>query len=75
MRIVTGNVVRGENFLNRENIIAKAWDFIESDSHLLIAAPRRIWKTVIKISLGHWFMTDTSTITMIPVSIDTILPF
>jgi len=51
MRIVTGNAVRGEDFYNRENIIAKAWDFIESGSHLLIAAPRRIGKTSVMFYL------------------------
>ncbi|MFQ5825558.1 MAG: ATP-binding protein, partial [bacterium] len=45
MRIQTGNPVRGEDFFNREKLIAKAWDLIKSGSHILIAAPRRVGKT------------------------------
>ncbi|MFQ5769981.1 MAG: ATP-binding protein, partial [bacterium] len=45
MRIQTGSTVRGEDFFNREKLIAKAWDLIESGQHILIAAPRRVGKT------------------------------
>ncbi|MFZ2630324.1 MAG: AAA family ATPase [Desulfosalsimonadaceae bacterium] len=45
MKITAGPPARGENFFDRENIIQKAWDLIESGNHILIAAPRRVGKT------------------------------
>ncbi len=45
MKIRTGNPARGSDFFNRKNLIQKAWDLIESGSHILIAAPRRVGKT------------------------------
>lgn len=45
MRIQTGNPVSGDDFFKREYLIDKAWDLIESGSHILIAAPRRVGKT------------------------------
>ncbi len=51
MRIVAGNAVRGEDFFDRESVIKKAWDLIESGNHLLIAAPRRVGKTSVMFYL------------------------
>ena len=45
MKIQTGNPARGDDFFKRENVIEKAWDHLESGSHILIAAPRRVGKT------------------------------
>ena len=45
MKIQTGNPVRGKEFFVREGLIEKAWDYIESGNHILIAAPRRVGKT------------------------------
>lgn len=45
MKIQTGNPVRGDDFFKRENVIEQAWDHLESGSHILIAAPRRVGKT------------------------------
>ena len=51
MKIQTGNPVGGENFFDREKLIKKAWDLIESGSHILIAAPRRVGKTSLLVYL------------------------
>ncbi len=45
MKIQTGNPARGDDFFKRENVIEQAWDHLESGSHILIAAPRRVGKT------------------------------
>jgi DNA polymerase III delta prime subunit len=45
MRIQTGNPVSGKDFYKRDHLIEQAWDLIESGSHILIAAPRRVGKT------------------------------
>ena len=45
MKIQAGNTVRGQNYFKRDYLIEEAWDYIESGSHLLIAAPRRVGKT------------------------------
>ena len=45
MKIQTGNPARGDDFFKRENVIEQAWDYLESGSHILIAAPRRVGKT------------------------------
>jgi len=45
MKIQTGNPVRGDDFFKRENVIEQAWDYLNSGSHILIAAPRRVGKT------------------------------
>ena len=45
MKIQTGNPVRGDDFFKRENVIEQAWEHLESGSHILIAAPRRVGKT------------------------------
>ncbi len=45
MRIITGHPARGPDFFNRENLIEVVWEKIESGSHILIVAPRRVGKT------------------------------
>ncbi len=45
MRIKIGNPVSGKDFYKRDLLIEQAWDLIESGSHILIAAPRRVGKT------------------------------
>lgn len=45
MRNIVGQVVRGEDFFNRPQEIRRIWRSIESGSHLLISAPRRVGKT------------------------------
>lgn len=47
MKIRTGNPVRGDNFFKREILIEKLWDMIESESNILLVAPRRVGKTSI----------------------------
>jgi hypothetical protein len=44
MEITCGNVVRGHNFFNREELIAKIWQILKTDN-ILLAAPRRVGKT------------------------------
>lgn len=46
MNITIGNVVRGENFFDREKLIEKIWSTLETDN-VLLAAPRRVGKTSI----------------------------
>lgn len=47
MKIVVGQAVHGEDFWNRENELLDIWDAVESGSHILISAPRRVGKTSI----------------------------
>ena len=51
MKNSVGQAVRGENFWNRENELASIWDAIESGSHILLVAPRRVGKTSIMFNL------------------------
>lgn len=44
MQNVTGQVVEGENFFDREQEIARFWDGLAADN-LLLLAPRRVGKT------------------------------
>ena len=45
MQIKIGPVVKGENFYNRPQLIDGMWDAIESESNILLVAPRRVGKT------------------------------
>ena len=45
MKITTGQAARGENFFSRPILINKLWRKIESDSSIIISAPRRVGKT------------------------------
>ncbi len=45
MKIQIGNPVSGGNFFDRESLVKRAWELIESGAHVLIAALRRIGKT------------------------------
>ncbi len=47
MKIVVGQAVHGEDFWKREDELLDIWDAIESGSHILISAPRRVGKTSI----------------------------
>jgi AAA+ ATPase superfamily predicted ATPase len=42
-----GNPAVGENFFDRPCIIKELWDAVDANSHILIAAPRRVGKTSI----------------------------
>ncbi|MCB2361126.1 ATP-binding protein [Clostridium estertheticum] len=45
MKITTGQAARGENFFKRPILINKLWRKIDSDSSIIISAPRRVGKT------------------------------
>ena len=45
MKIITGQAARGENFFKRDILINKLWRKIDSDSSIIISAPRRVGKT------------------------------
>ncbi|WP_291632995.1 ATP-binding protein [Clostridium sp.] len=45
MKITTGQAARGENFFKRPILINKLWRKIESESSIIISAPRRVGKT------------------------------
>jgi len=47
MAIVVGQTVRGSDFWNREVEVGNIWDSINSGSHILLTAPRRVGKTSI----------------------------
>ena len=46
-----GQAVRGKDFWKRENELASLWSAIESGSHILLVAPRRVGKTSIMFNL------------------------
>ena len=50
MNIVIGNAARGEDFFDRQQLLANLWDALESDS-VLLAAPRRVGKTSVMLRL------------------------
>jgi len=69
MKIRTGNPVRGDNFFKREILIEKLWDMIESESNILLVAPRRVGKTSIMKYLEdhpkddyHFIFLDTESV-------------
>ena len=45
MKNKAGPPVSGDDFFNRENLIEQTWDLLDTGSHILIAAPRRVGKT------------------------------
>ena len=47
MQTVVGQVARGKDFWDRKNEMEDIWSAIESGSHILISAPRRVGKTSI----------------------------
>jgi len=51
MKNCVGQAVRGSDFWNRENELSSIWSAIESGSHILLAAPRRVGKTSIMLKL------------------------
>ncbi len=51
MKNSVGQAVRGDNFWNRKNELASIWDAIDSGSHILLVAPRRVGKTSIMFNL------------------------
>jgi len=51
MKIQTGNPVRGEDFFKRDNVVEQTWERLQSGSHILIAAPRRVGKTSLMMHL------------------------
>jgi len=66
MGIIVGQAVRGDNFWDRKNEILDIWDAIESSSHILISAPRRVGKTSIMYKI-----LDEPKANFIPLYIDT----
>lgn len=51
MRIMTGQVARKENFWDRKTELEDIWYKIESGSHILLVAPRRVGKTSIMYNI------------------------
>ncbi len=47
MQTIVGQVARGEDFWDRKDEMEDIWKAIESGSHILISAPRRVGKTSI----------------------------
>ncbi|MEA2091797.1 MAG: ATP-binding protein [Campylobacterota bacterium] len=47
MSIIVGQAVRNEDFWERKYELEDIWDAIESGSHILLSAPRRVGKTSI----------------------------
>jgi len=47
MKNCVGQVVRGSDFWNRKTELETIWDSIDSGSHILLVAPRRVGKTSI----------------------------
>jgi len=66
MSIIVGQAVRNSDFWDRTDELADIWDAIESGSHILISAPRRVGKTSIMYK-----MLDEPKINYIPIYIDT----
>jgi len=54
MRNVVGQVVRGDDFWDRKDEIEDIWDAVNSGSHLLLVAPRRVGKTSIMYQIIVW---------------------
>ena len=51
MKNSVGQAVRGKDFWKRKNELASLWSAIESGSHILLVAPRRVGKTSIMFNL------------------------
>jgi len=51
MDIRTGNAVSGDNHFVRPLLIEKMWEALESESHILLVAPRRVGKTSLMLYL------------------------
>jgi len=69
MKIRTGNPVRGDNFFKRENLIENIWEIIESESNIMLVAPRRVGKTSLMFYLMdnpkdnyHFIFLDTESV-------------
>ncbi len=50
-KLTVGPPAEGQNFFDRPDTIEDIWTAIENNSHLLIAAPRRVGKTSIMLKL------------------------
>ena len=66
MSIIVGQAVRNSDFWDRTDELEDIWDAIESGSHILISAPRRVGKTSIMYKV-----LDEPKTNYIPVYIDT----
>jgi len=66
MSIIVGQAVRNSDFWDRSDELEDIWDAIESSSHILISAPRRVGKTSIMYKV-----LDEPKANYIPVYIDT----
>jgi len=66
MSIIVGQAVRNHDFWDRANELEDIWDAINSGSHILISAPRRVGKTSIMYK-----MLDNPKSRYIPIYIDT----
>jgi AAA+ ATPase superfamily predicted ATPase len=67
MRNVTGQVVRGEDFFDREHEQARFWRDLETDN-LLLLAPRRVGKTSLMRRLGEAAHDKGFTVVFVDVS-------
>ena len=70
MKIQTGNPVRADDFFKRENVIQQAWEYLESGSHILIAAPRRVGKTSLMYYLADHPKKDFNFVYIITESVN-----
>lgn len=66
MSIIVGQAARGENFWDRIDELEDIWDAIQSGSHILISAPRRVGKTSIMFKIQ-----DEPKSNYMPIYIDT----
>ncbi|MCK5696515.1 MAG: ATP-binding protein, partial [Gammaproteobacteria bacterium] len=66
MSIIVGQAVRNNDFWDRADELEDIWDAIESGSHILISAPRRVGKTSIMYKI-----LDEPKVNYIPIYIDT----
>lgn len=66
MKNIVGQAVRKQDFWDRPNEIADIWDAIDSGSHILLCAPRRVGKTSIMYK-----MRDEPQDNYLPIYIDT----
>jgi uncharacterized protein len=50
-KIIIGNTATGDYYFNRPQIEADIWEEIEKGNHVLIAAPRRVGKSSVMVSM------------------------
>jgi predicted AAA+ superfamily ATPase len=50
-KIIVGNVAKGDFYFPRLDIEAQIWEELDKGSHILLAAPRRVGKTSVMLSM------------------------